>query len=106
MQSCDENTVLKHLNMCRKGISDENAILVAKAMQSNYGIEHLELAGNNLEAGATKALGEMLTINRTLKVLNLEMNNLTNGGKDSSGIRELAEALTENVVLISLNLNS
>ena len=32
MQSCDENTVLKHLNMCRKGISDENAILVAKAM--------------------------------------------------------------------------
>ena len=47
----------------------------------------MELAGNNLEAGATKAFGNCLFVNRTLKVLNLEMNNLTNGGKDTSGIK-------------------
>ena len=86
MKSCDDNTVLKHLNMCRKQISDENAILVAESLAKNRGIEHIELAGNNLEAGATKAIGYMLKLNKTLKVLNLEMNNLTNGGKDTSGI--------------------
>jgi hypothetical protein len=106
MQSCDDNTVLKHLNMVRKGISDENAQLIAKSLCSNKGIEHIELSGNNLEAGAAKGLGEMLLKNKTLKTLNLEMNDLISNGKDPSGIRQIAEALRMNTTLISLNLNS
>lgn len=69
-------------------------------------MEHVELNGNNLEAGAAKALGEMLLKNKTLKTLNLEMNDLISNGKDPSGIKTIAEALRHNVVLISLNLNS
>ncbi len=53
-----------------------------------------------------KSIGEMLLKNRTLKVLNLEMNDLTSNGKDNSGIKSLAEALRHNVVLTSLTLNS
>lgn len=56
-------------------------------MTTNKGLEHVELPGNNLEAAATEAFGKMLLKNRTLKVLNLEMNNLTNGGKDYKGIK-------------------
>lgn len=92
--------------MCRKGISDENASLIAQSLTKNKGIEHVELAGNNLQAGAAKSLGEMLLKNRYLKVLNLEMNDLISNYKDWSGIKAIAEALRHNVVLISLNLNS
>ncbi len=48
----------------------------------------------------------MLEINKSLKVLNLEANNLTNSEKDTKGIRKIAESLTKNTNLISLNLNS
>lgn len=92
--------------MGRKQISDDNAILIAKSLHTNKGLEHVELNGNNLEAAATESFGKMLMKNRTLKVLNMEMNNLTNSGKDYKGIRQLAEAIKRNRVLISLNLNS
>lgn len=48
----------------------------------------------------------MLEVNKTLKVLNLEANNLTNSEKDTKGIFRIAEALSKNTNLISLNLNS
>lgn len=92
--------------MSRKNISDEMGTLVAKSLTINKGLEHLQLCGNNLQSGAVKSLGEMLLKNRTLKVLNLEMNDLTSNGKDNSGIKSLAEALRHNVVLTSLTLNS
>ena len=106
MQSCNDNTVLKHLNIARKNISDEMGSLIANALTINKGLEHCEMQGNNLQAGGVKSLGEMLLKNRTLKVLNLEMNDLTSNGKDNSGIQALAEALRHNVVLTSLTLNS
>jgi len=61
--------------------------LIAKSLWTNRGLEHVELPGNNLEANSTEAFGKMLLTNRTVKVLNLEMNNLTNSGKDYKGIR-------------------
>ena len=48
----------------------------------------------------------MIIENDTLKNINLEFNNLTNSDKDIKGIKKIAEALTRNEVLISLNLNS
>ena len=50
--------------------------------------------------------GEMLQINRSLKHLSLEMNNITDSGKNIDGVRALADALKRNVTLIWLNLNS
>jgi len=50
----EKNTVLKHLNMSRKQISDENGIEIAKSLQLNKGLELLELDGNNLEASAAE----------------------------------------------------
>ncbi len=48
----------------------------------------------------------MLLINRSLKHLNLEMNNITDSGTNSEGVKALADALKKNVTLIWLNLNS
>ena len=47
-----------------------------------------------------------MLINRSLKHLNLEMNNITDSGTNIEGVRALADALKKNVTLIWLNLNS
>lgn len=49
-------------------------------------------------------LGEALLINKTLKVLDLENNNLTDNGSNPKGIEAIAEGLKQNNTLIVLNL--
>ena len=48
----------------------------------------------------------MLGKNRWLKKLDLEFNDITDSGRDCSGVKILAENLKKNRTLISLNLNT
>ena len=97
------NTVLKHVNMARKLLSDESGVIVAESIGRNKAIEHCDISGNCLEAGAAEEFGAALAVNRSLKHLNLECNNLTKSGKntkDYRGIKRLADALLTNTTLI------
>jgi len=43
-----ENTVLKHLNMTRKMISDDSGIIIAESLCRTRYLESIELTGNLL----------------------------------------------------------
>ena len=43
-----ENTVLKHLNMTRKGIQDESGVIIASSLSRTKHLECIELSGNLL----------------------------------------------------------
>ncbi len=47
------NTVLKHLNMSRKFISDDSGCIIAESLGRNKSIEHIDLTGNNLQSAST-----------------------------------------------------
>ena len=64
----------------------------------------VELEGNLLENGTAAEFARVLRENRTLKVLDLENNNLTNSGQTKEEVKDIAAALDENVTLLSLNL--
>lgn len=75
-------------------------------LKKNKKLRRLELEGNFFGPEATKYFAEALKINKTLRYLDLENNNLTNRGEDDSGIEALFESLENNTMLISLNLSN
>lgn len=64
------------------------------------------MEGNTLGPLSAEAFGNLLENNMTLKVIDLEGNDLTEGGKDAKGIQVLANSLKENTSLLSLNLTN
>ena len=100
------NMSLITLNLSRKKILDDQAKEIAEMLKKNKKLRRLELEGNNLGPEAAKYFAEAFKVNRTLRYLDLENNNLTNKGEDPEGIIALFEALRDNTILISLNLNN
>jgi Ran GTPase-activating protein (RanGAP) involved in mRNA processing and transport len=70
----------------------------------NKSLLKVEMEGNMLENGTAAEFAKVLRVNKTLRVLDLENNNLTNSGQTKEEVKDIAAALDENVTLLSLNL--
>jgi hypothetical protein len=101
-----ENQSLLTLNLCRKKLNDDQAKEISEMLKKNKKLRRLELEGNEFGPDSAKFFAEALKINRHLRYLDLENNNLTNRGEDPEGINALFDALKDNTMLISLNLNN
>jgi hypothetical protein len=77
---------------------------LAKMLFSNKVLRSLHLEGNNLGPKSAKEFGIALRVNNTLRLLDLESNQLTQDGEDLAGIVQFINALQHNKSLISLNL--
>ena len=99
LQALQENSCLRILNLNNNNITGDNvASDIAAAIKSNFCLEQLGLGNNDLKSSAIlifQALSEI----KTLKILDLQDNNLTD---DVAEI--LAEVITENASLSGLNL--
>ena len=71
---------------------------------SNTSLRKLELEGNNIGPESAYYFARALKVNKTLKYLDLESNNLTTDGTDFSGVTEFFTFLPINNTLLSLNL--
>lgn len=72
--------------MCRKNIKDSEGIEIANNLKKNFVLERLELEGNYLGPKSCAAIANLMQENNTIRVIDLEGNDLTSGGKDISGI--------------------
>ena len=105
-KSLQVNENLHTLHMARKGMQDEEGEDFINRIKRNKYLENIELEGNELGANSAKRIGEWLMTNETLKILDLEANNLTNDLQDRRGIEQIANAIKTNTTLLSLNLNT
>ena len=86
--------------MSRKVIRDDVGVLIAESLSRNKYLEHIDLSGNKLKHKSAHEFGLTLRKNRALKHLSLELNDLTDNGTNTLGIKEMAEALRTNSTLI------
>lgn len=100
VQATSVNNSLKTISMNRKNINDHDGVEIAKCLHSNKLLENLVLEGNNLGPLTTANIGMLLEKNTSLRNIDLEGNDLTSGGKDTSGIKALAEVDLERFILI------
>jgi len=77
---------------------------IAKMLFSNKVLRSLQLEGTNLGPKSAKEIGIALRVNNTLRLLDLESNQLTQDGEDLAGIVQFINALQHNKSLTSLNL--
>jgi hypothetical protein len=104
MTILERNTSLLTLSLSRKNLGDTEAEKLAGMLEKNHKLRRLELEGNFFGPKAASFFAKALKKNNTLRYLDLENNNLTDKGKDISGIRDLFEGLQQNTMLISLNV--
>ena len=100
------NTTLKVLYLSSCGLSTGVASHTFRSLEHNTSLEELDLSKNSqLTEGDSEALGcvieRMLSVNRTLKVLNLSGGDVTDPIVKHSLI-----GLTKNTSLITLNMSS
>lgn len=98
------NTSLTSLDLSCNGIDDPAGAYIARLLKRNSALVNVALGSNHLGPLACRTFGESLRSNSTLKTLSLESNSLTCNGRDSSGLRDLAETLRDNETLTSVNL--
>lgn len=91
VQATAVNNSLKTISMNRKKINDNEGVEVANCLHNNKQLENLILEGNNLGPLSAASIGMLLDKNTNLRNIDLEGNDLTNGGKDTNGIKSLAE---------------
>ena len=103
-KSLEHNKSLSTLAANRKNLSDEDLEELCLALTSNSYLEKLELEYNRLTCHGLKYLKDLLAVNRSLKHLSLEGNNLCSEN-DDSGLQALCEALHTNDTLLFLNLS-
>jgi hypothetical protein len=104
MTILERNTSLLTLSLSRKNLGDTEAKKIAEMLGKNHKLRRLELEGNFFGPKAATYFADALKKNTTLRYLDLENNNLTDKGKDFSGMKDLFLALQQNTMLISLNL--
>ena len=100
----ERNTSLLTLSLSRKNLGDVEGIKIAEMVSKNKKLRRLELEGNFFGPKTATAFADALKKNSTLRYLDLENNNLTDMGKDVSGMKDLFQGLQSNTMLISLNL--
>ena len=101
-QNCSVNKVVLHLN----NIGSTGAVSIFRSLEHNTCLEELDLSGNSqLAEGDSEAVGcaieKMLNVNRTLKVLNLNL-----CGCDSAVVTHIAAGLAHNASLAELNIGN
>ena len=106
MTILERNTSLLTLSLSRKNLGDVEAKKISEMLSKNKKLRRLELEGNFFGPESAKHFAKALKVNNTLRYLDLENNNLTDKGKDTSGIQELLQAMQSNTMLISLNLSN
>lgn len=82
------NNSLTQLCLCRKGIEDQAGVEIARFLHDNVTLRKLELEFNRLGPLSAKEFGIALFHNKTLRFLNLESNQLTMEGEDTSGVQK------------------
>lgn len=75
-------------------------------LYTNNTLRKLELDGNLLGPKSAAEFGKALKVNRSLKLLDLESNQLTVDGQEMWGVYELVEFLDQNKTLLSINLSN
>jgi hypothetical protein len=79
--------------------SNEHAVNMAAALHNNTHCREIHLRNCSIITTGGKAFGEMLAVNRTLQVLNLEKNKIK-----TDGIETIGKGLAKNTTLVELNL--
>lgn len=107
ISNVQNNSSLKGLTMCRKGLTDVEGCEVAENLGKNFYLERLELEGNNLGPETLTQISKLLATNESLRLIDLEGNKLIRGDDKPNykGIEALVDALKTNETLLSLNLN-
>jgi hypothetical protein len=100
----ERNTSLLTLSLSRKNLGDVEGKKIAEMVSKNKKLRRLELEGNFFGPQTASAFADAVKKNNTLRYLDLENNNLTDMGKDVSGMKDLFQGLQSNTMLISLNL--
>lgn len=75
--------------MSRKKIGDADGVQIAYNLKKNFVLERLELEGNFLGPKTVHSLAELFQENTSIRVIDIEGNDITNNGKDNSGIQAL-----------------
>ena len=78
--------------------------LPIKKLKGTEPVESLDLSGKKLGVASTIVIASLISVNGALTSINLSKNNLTNYGRDMTGITELAAALGVNGSLTVTNL--
>ena len=68
------------IHMSRKAISDSDGQVLAQMLYTNNTLRKLELDGNLLGPKSAAEFGKALKVNKSLKLLDLESNQLTVDG--------------------------
>ena len=100
------NGTLKVLNLSKCKLDTAVATSIFRSLQHNTSLEELDLSENNqLAEGDSEALGcaieRMLSVNRTLEVLNLSGCNVTD-----AIVQHILTGLTKNTTLVTLDVRS
>ena len=87
ISNVQNNSSLKALTMCRKGLTDVEGCEVAEKLANNFYLERLELEGNNLGPETLIQISKLLESNDSLRLVDLEGNRLIRGGDDKPNYR-------------------
>ena len=102
------NGELTALDLSSNDLKDEGVSAVCKAIQSNKEtkLASLNFNDNGIGPGGANAVAAMVAVTGGLTSVDLSRNDLTDRGRDMTGIKELAAALGVNSSLTEVPLNS
>lgn len=90
-KALETDSMLQHLELCSNSIGDKGAAAVAKALKSNKALKYLDLSNNLIGDEGAEALAKALTCNTALEKLDLNVNCVR-----FAGAAALAEVLESN----------
>jgi len=105
---------LTKMSLAANKLEEEGAKAICEALEQNKTLKELDISGvddpycpSNIGGSAgAKHVAKMLGVNGGLTSINMSGNNLTDSGRDMTGIKELAAALGVNGALTSLDLSN
>lgn len=84
-------------------LGDEGCIKLSNALKTNEKLTHLDIRGNGIRCDGAIALAQLLKVNNIIESISLEWNCI---GIWEAGIRAIADSLSMNSSLISLDLRN
>lgn len=70
---------------------ENEGIEIAKNLRENKTLEKLELEGNLLGPKTAYEIGQLIKDNSIIRYIDIEYNNLTDGGTSNEGIKSIAD---------------
>lgn len=99
------NNTITCLDLSSNELNDHAGSYLARILKRNFTLKKLELCNNSFGSRTCAAFGESLLINDSLVYLSLDSNPLQDvDSEDTSGLKQMADALRTNKTLTSLNL--